>query len=334
MDTHSMIDRVAALVQDIEAIPGVYERLAGGDWIRPALGAVLDRAPDQPPRIVLTGLGSSRYAALDVEARLRAAGVETVVEPASSDVPVEAGAGRVTIAISSSGRTAETIEAARRHRERGAVLAITRDAGSPLAEAADAVAVLPVPAEESGVATTTYAATLAVLVHLAAALGARGPFASPEEEILAGARAARAALDSRAGWLPDALATARSAEAITVLAPWSERGQAEQVGLLLREGPRCSAEVFETAEWLHVGIYTALPGTVTLVLAGSPADAEVARTIAGRSGRVIAVGDRSGDAAASHSLAPAATIPSPAGLGRFVGPALLAAELWRLRSGG
>lgn len=324
-----MTDRVAALVRDIEAIPDIYERLAGGEHLAHAVRAVLGGPRGLPRRVLLTGLGSSRFAALHVETRLRAAGIDSVVVPASTDIPVEPAADRLCVAISSSGRTAEVVAAARRHREAGAVLAITLDAGSPLAGAAHATAVLPVAAEESGIATTTYAATLAALVHLASALGAPGGPMSPEEEILSGARAARAVLASRDSWLPEALAVVRCAEAISVLGPWSERGQAEQVALLFREGPRRSADVFETAEWLHVGVYTALPGTVVLLLAGSPADAEVARTIAGRSGQAIAVHGPGADV----SWPAAAVVPSPAGLGRFVGPALLAAELWRLHAG-
>ena len=324
-----MTDRVAALARDIETVPDAYDRLADGDELATAFRAVLARSSNLPRRVVLTGLGSSRFAALDVEARLRAAGIETVVEPASTDTQATPAPDLLAVAISSSGRTAEVVAAARRHREAGTVLAITRDAGSPLATAGHATAVLPVAAEASGIATTTYAATLAALLHLAAALGAPGGPASAAEEIRLGARAARAALASRDAWLPGALEVLGSAESISVLAPWSERGQAEQIALLFREGPRRSADVYETAEWLHTGVYTALPGTVVLVLAGSPADDEVARTISGRAGQVVAVGDRAGIPSAA-----AATIPSPAGLGRFVGPALLAAELWRLRTGG
>lgn len=325
-----MTDRVTALVRDLEAIPGAYERLAGAGELAQVFGEVLDGSRRRPRSIVLTGLGSSRFAALEIEAMLRSAGVETVVEPASTDTPIEPAVDRLCVAISSSGRTAETVAAAQRHRETGTVLAITRDAGSPLAGAAHATLVLPVAAEESGIATTTYAGTVAALLHLAAALGASDGFMSAAAQILAGAQMARAALASRNAWLPEALEVARSAEAISVIAPWSERGVAEQVALLFREGPRRSADVFETAEWLHVGVYTALPGSVTLLLAGSPADDEVARMIAGRSGQVIAVRGPVADG----SWPAAAVVPSPVGPGRFVGPALLAAELWRLHAGG
>lgn len=326
-----MTDRVAALVRDIEAIPDVYARLAEGKGFASAFRAVLEGPQGMPSQVVLTGLGSSRFAALQVEARLRAAGVDTVVEPASHDAPVAPAAGRLGVVVSSSGVTPEVVAAARRHHVAGTVLAITRDPGSPVAAAADATAKLDVAAEESGIATTSYAATLAALVHLAAALGAAGGSASAAQELRAGAHAARAVLAARDTWLPDALAAVRSVEAISVLAPWSERGHAEQVALLFREGPRRSADVFETAEWLHVGIYTALPGTLALLLVGSPADAEVARTIAARSGRVIVVGD---PAAGIQPQVAGPLIPSPAGIARFVGPALLAAELWRLHAGG
>lgn len=322
-----MSDRAAAFARDVAAIPEVYERLADGGGVAPAIRDVLGRSPRRPQRIVLTGLGSSRFAALAVEGRLRAGGAEVVIEPATADVPVDPRAGSVCIAISSSGRTPEVVAAAERHRGTCPVLAVTRDGASPLAGAADAVALLGVDAEESGIATTSYAATLAVLLHLTAALGRA---VAPQQELAEAARAAREAIASRGAWLPPALVALRGVESVWVLAPWSERGQAEQVALLFREGPRRSAEVAETAEWLHTGLYTALPGSAALVLTGSPADDEVQRTIEGRSGRVLAVHEHGN----AGSWPVAASIPGPAGLARIVAPALLAAELWQALTGG
>ena len=323
-----MTDRVTALVRDIEAIPDVYQQLADdGAALNLAIREVIGRPDRTLRRLVLTGLGSSRFAAVEVEHRLRGGGLEVVVEPATTNAAVVGGPDSLCVAISSSGRTREVIAAAERHRAIGRVLAITRDPASPLAHAAHAVAVLPVPAEESGIATTTYAATLAALLHLASALGASP---APAAELAAAAGRARAVLSSREQWLPPALEVVRGIEAVSVLAPWSERGHAEQVALLLREAPRRSAEVGETGEWLHVGIYTALPGSVALVLGGSPAGEEVARTFVDRRGRVIAV---HGDGPGAPWPA-AAVIPSPSRLTHVVGPALLAAELWRSLTGG
>lgn len=326
-----MQDRAEALVRDIEAVPGVLDQMAADDGLEHALLHGIG-ASWAPRRVVLTGLGSSRYAALDIEAELRALDIEVMVETASTDRPIEPSADTLLVAISSSGRTSEVVGAAERHRGVSRVLAVTRDATSRLAGAADFVAALPVEAEESGVATTTYVATMGLLRHLVAALGGTASAASGLADAAADGRSILATRDA---WLPPALAIVREVEALTVLAPWSERGTAEQVALLFREAPRRSADVTETAEWLHTGIYTALPGCVALVIAGSPADQEVAATIVGRSGRVIAIGGREGDVGAPGALrwAAAAAIPSSSPIARVVGPALLAAELWRAMPG-
>jgi len=299
-------DRVEALIRDIESIPDLLEHVAPGDWLHDVL-AWLPSAR----QVVLTGLGSSRFAAMQVEDGLRASGIDARVVPASA-IPA-APPGTLCIAISSSGRTPEAVDAAGAHRSSGPVLAITRDPTSALAAAADRVALLPVVAESSGVATTTYVATIAVLLHVAAGLGAG---AAPEMALRAAAAASRAVLDARSSWLPAALDALRGAETVQVLAPWSARGAAEQAALLLRECPRRSAEAYETAEWLHVGIYTALPWTAAMLFEGSPADAEVAAVIAGRSANLVRIPGDSAD-------------PVARAIARSTAAALLAAELWR-----
>ncbi len=324
-----MLDRATALVRDIEAIPVVLDRMAAADGLQDVLRDQIGGASWTPRRIVLTGLGSSRFAAIDVETELRALGIDVAVEPASTDRPIEPSAETLLVAISSSGRTAEVVAAVERHRSVSRVLAVTRDATSRLAGAAHSVAVLPLEVEESGLATTTYVATIAVLQYLVAALGGA---TAPGPTLAEAAADARSILSTRDAWLPPALEIMREVEALTVLAPWSERGTAEQIALLFREAPRRSADVAETAEWLHTGIYTALPGCVAIVIAGSPADDEVARTIADRSGQVIAIG-RDRGTAGTQPRAAAAVIPGGSPVGRFVGPALLAAELWRAMPG-
>ena len=313
-------DRIAALVRDIEGIPDTLDRLGDAttvDAVRASIAAAL-RGFERPSRVVMTGLGSSRFAALQAEAALAEAGVDATTLPASSAEQMEPVAGALTVAISNGGRTPETVAAVARAREAGPVIAITRDAGSPLAAAAGAVLALPIEAEESGVAITSFVATIGLLQHLAAELGpARGP------ETAKSAADARAILATRGAWLAAALEAPGIEEEVAVLAPWSLRGIAEQAALLLREGPRRSATTFETAEWLHTGVYTALPGGVVLLFAGSPADEEVDETVRSRGGRVLRLPIGGG------SLVPRAPDPGTQALAGIAAPALLAAELWR-----
>ena len=71
------------------------------------------------------------------------------------------------------------------------------------------------------------------------------------------------------------------------------------MALMLREGPRLRAAAHETADWLHTGIYTALPGYRALLLSGSPADPEIERVVARRGGVLRRVPDLGNDLAAS-----------------------------------
>ena len=111
-------------------------------------------------------MGSSRYAALLVASELRAAGTSAWVEYASTGAPTAPAADLVFVAISASGRTAEVVAAARRHRGQSLVVAVTNDPESALASEADHVLPLLAGSEGSGIATRTFRATVAVLAML------------------------------------------------------------------------------------------------------------------------------------------------------------------------
>ena len=126
-------------------------------------------------RILITGLGSSRFAAMTIAAHLRASAMTAWVEVASPDAPTRPSHETLTFAVSASGRTAEVVNAVDRHRHTGAVVGVTNQPGSPVAVGADAVLPLMAGDETSGVSCRSYGATLAVLGLAAARLGAHGP---------------------------------------------------------------------------------------------------------------------------------------------------------------
>jgi hypothetical protein len=102
---------------------------------------------------------------------------------------------------------------------------------------------------------------------------------------------------------------------------------------MLREAPRISANTFDTGDWLHVGIYTLLPGDPMLVFGGAAADDAAMAAASARGGRVVAIGPAMKDAAASITLPDA--VLADGGVRALVEPAvadLLAAELWRRTS--
>jgi fructoselysine-6-P-deglycase FrlB-like protein len=134
--------------------------------------------------------------------------------------------------------------------------------------------------------------------------------------------ALRSRIDATATWLPPMADALDGAPSIDVLADGSLLGLAEQAALMLREAPRLPAHAAETGDWLHTGVYLALPGHRALLFPGSTADDEVVATIRRRGGEVVLI------PAASDGMRDAIT----RALGDSVVAELLACELWRRAS--
>jgi glutamine---fructose-6-phosphate transaminase (isomerizing) len=275
-----MTDRVAALRADLDRAPAVLgaviEAYAGGDSPFAGLANRLEGR-----RLVFSGLGSSRYAALTAESLLRSRGRSAWSEYASSGQPTAATRDLALIAISASGRTADVVEAAHRHRGTSLVVAITNDPGSPLAREADAVLPLLAGTETAGISTLTYRATLAVLglvagIRIDRLRGTVDRLAELADSLATGIAAAADLLDG--------------APAIDILADAAALGTAEQGALMLREAPRLPAHAGETGDWLHTSVYLAWPGHLAVLYAGATADGDVVATIVRRGGQVVAVG--------------------------------------------
>lgn len=330
------MDRALLLVADLERVPMVLRGHADAARERLAIPGAIN----SPRRIVLTGLGSSRFAALVVAPAFLAAGLEVIVEHASTIQPAPIGPGTLLVPISSSGRTPETVAAAERGGRAGAaVLAITNQSVSPLAAAADAVLPLRAGDETSGIASVTYAATVAALCRLAASLGVRLDAGPLLEDAAANVESVLASRAAWKGWAADILGTGA---AVHLLADAAALGTAEQAALLFREGPRINADVTDAGDWLHVGLYTALPGYRAVLLSGTQYDDELVEVIHGRGGKIVTVGT-AGPGTAGPGAGPGAgpsaadlRIPVPMAHSRglqaaFAEPmalALIAAELW------
>jgi glucosamine--fructose-6-phosphate aminotransferase (isomerizing) len=292
-------DRVAAFRDDIAASPASLDRLLDA-WRSPELGG--------RRRFLLAGLGSSRYASLVIAGGARARGATAWVEIAGGGAPAAPDEDLVVVVVSASGRTPEALRTAERHAGRGLVVAVTNHADAPLAERADLVVLLNAGYEESGIAARSFRATLAALGLLtgATSVAALRPAAD-------GLRSALGSTD----WVGTAADALDRAASIDVVGPAAQLGVAEQAALMLREAPRLPAHAFETADWLHVGVYLALPGHRLVLLSGSPADDEVIDTVGRRGGAVVRLPD------ASPVLDPLARA-----IVSSVAAELLAAELW------
>jgi fructoselysine-6-P-deglycase FrlB-like protein len=319
-------DRVATLLDDLLGGPAALAALLDAYGVA---GGPLEGVGDRPTRVAFVGLGSSRYAGLGAAAALRSAGVAAWAEYASTGAPTEPADDLALVAVSASGGTRETVEAARRHRGRSRVIVVTNEPDSPLAVEADVVLPLHAGTEGAGIATRTFRATVAVLSLLA------GRWSSGEVTTVATLRPSVAALEwvirEHLRWLSPAADLFDRADAIDVIGDAGDAALVEQAALMFREAPRLPAVAHDTGDWLHTAVYLAFPGHRALLFSGAAMDAEVVGSIARRGGATVVVG-------ASVEGA-ALTIPLPVvggGLERvLVGSVvaeLLSAELWRRSS--
>ncbi len=317
-------DRADTLREDILAGPDELAAVLDG---HARAVAALPAEIFEHPRWRLIGMGSSRFAALDAAARLRAAGLDAVAELASAATPSEPRAGTVAVLISNSGSTPEVVAAADRHRAGSFVIAVTGDPSAPLASHADAVMALVADrAEDSGIACLSFRSTVAALAMLVDRAEGR----TPGTGLPAAVPALETLLAGRDAWLSAAADVLDVGREVHVLGDGARIGSVEQAALMLREAPRIPAYAFDTGDWLHVALYTLLPGDPVLLFAGAAADDAAMATAISRGGRVVAVGPAVKDAAVSITLPDA--VVADLGVRALVEPAvaeLLAAALWR-----
>ena len=294
------------------------------------LGALLDayEGPGNPlvavgdvheRRVLFVGMGSSRYAALAACSRLRSRGIDAAVEYASAAAPTPPAADQLVVAISASGTTPETVEAAVRHRGAARVVAVTNAPASPLGEAADIVLPLLAGEEAGGIACRTYQATVAVLLLLGG---------EPAEALRPAVAAVDQLVARREEWCARALDVLGGGP-LDVVAPAERQSSAEQAALMLREAPRIRATACETGDWLHVDVYlTRPPGYRAILFPGSRFDGAFVDWIRKRGCAFVAVGEPVGGAAA-HVHYPGCGDTLVALLAETTAAEVLAAELWR-----
>ncbi|MDH4112079.1 MAG: SIS domain-containing protein [Actinomycetota bacterium] len=279
-----------AFLADLERKPEMLRALAdfldaGSPW--PSVA---------PTRVVMIGMGSSRYAAGVVATRLRAAGIDACAEYASLERGTPAGSGVLAVGISAGGSTEETIEALAKHRGSSDTVALTNRVGASIERAADSVVPMLAGDEDGGVACRSFQHTLVSLMVLEAALTG-GTVASVADVVRRTAAATEDLLDRRDAWLPGVADLLGEGSATFAVAPAERLASAEQGALMFREGPRRTADACEAGDWLHVDVYLTKPLDYrALVFAGSRFDAAIMAWMRDRGARVVAVGRDVGDA--------------------------------------
>ncbi|GLI26816.1 sigma factor regulator FecR [Agromyces rhizosphaerae] len=280
----------AAFRSDLELIPETLGALA--DAVDAGLDG-LDRLPMlAASRVLVLGMGSSRYAADVVARRYRAVDAQVMVELASVALLPPAAPDLAVVAVSATGGSVEVLRAIERYRGTGRLVAVTNRADSELARAADVVVPLHAGVEASGVACRTFRATFAVLDQVLAELLGTAPEARFDPAALrAAADTSAHLLEASADWLAPMADLLAGPMGTWALAPAERASSAQQSALMLREVPRRAAFASETGDWSHVDVYlTKTQDYRALVFAGSAWDAQALEWMAMRSSRFASIG--------------------------------------------
>jgi fructoselysine-6-P-deglycase FrlB-like protein len=264
---------------DIEAVPERLSELASRLRTEDPWAGLVSKQP------LLTGMGSSAYAARTAAGWLHARGIDAVIELASTDPGWPGGESNSAVLISASGGSAETLERATLLRAGTQRVALVNRPDSALARQADLVIPMLAGEESGDVACRTYRHTLALLL----AMG--GDRAGLAEACDHAAHLTRNLLDNQ-GWLDGVDDLLHPAETTYWIAPESRIGSALQSALMIREVPRRPAVGCETGDWSHVDVYLTLTTDYRcVVFTGSRWDAQAAEWLRARGSRVVSVGD-------------------------------------------
>lgn len=280
----------AAFRRDLELIPESLHALA--DALDIGLDPIATLDLWTPSRVLLLGMGSSRYAAEVVARGYRALGVNVTVELASARPLPAPSPDLVVVAVSATGGSVEVRDAVAPYVGSGRLVAVTNRTASPLAEAADLVVPLHAGVEASGVACRTFRATFAAVDAVLGALSGVSPVTRFDSAALRGGAAAHAAVwESRREWLDPLAALLDGSAGAQILAPAERLSSAQQASLMLREVPRRPAFASETGDWSHVDVYlTKTQDYRALIYAGSRYDDQALEWLSSRGSRWASVG--------------------------------------------
>jgi len=267
-------------------------RAALADWPVPAMLGT--------GRLLAFGMGASAHAAAGFAAVLRAAG-RPALAASASEVAGPPGLADAYLAISHSGRSRETVEAARALGGPNRA-GLTSHPDQPLAGAVDAV--LPLGCDtDTRVSTASYTATLAALGLLADAMGtgeARFDWDRLPE-------LAATILDIDVGSTVDVLSGVSTVDIVGAGPAVASAGAA---ALLLREAVHLPAMAYPTREYLHGPLEAAGPGRGALVFH----DARLASTLWLNGASVVLVTDVIGEWSGASGRYAQQTVMRPPGL--------------------
>lgn len=233
--------------------------------------------------IVLTGMGSSLYAAKSFATLLQSAGISAYATYASNSKLFMGSKKHSLIAISATGRSVETITAFNNMSNFRDKFWLTNETCN-----GDNNVLMNAGTETSGIAALSYLATNISLLKLAHSLGV---ISECTESIRQAGYAIEEIFTSRDQWLPEFLPIVSSNTGINFIAPADRVTSAEQSALMIREIPRLPAVACETGDWSHVDVYLTKSQDYRAVLfPGSSWDSALFKWTSERNSKIVTVG--------------------------------------------
>jgi CRISPR-associated protein Cas5a/b/c len=245
MSEEALMPATGSTEQEVASQPACWRR--AGRLAADVAGTL----PGRGERVAVAGCGTSWFMAQSYAAAREAAGHGETDAFAASEMPLGRDYDRVLV-LSRSGTTTEILQLLTRLRGRVPTVAITAVAGTPVAEAADAVIDLGF-ADEESVVQTRFATT--ELVLLRAHLG---------EDVNPAAEAAERVLGAP---LPDELLAARQ---FTFLGTGWTYGLANEAALKLREAAGMWTEAYPAMEYRHGPVAVTGDGSVVWAFGIAP----------------------------------------------------------------
>lgn len=238
-------ERIGSTEAEIASQPGCW-RLAAR--LLPDVAGLL---PARGERVAVTGCGTSWFIAQSYAVAREAAGEGETDAFAASEMPAGRSYDQVVV-LSRSGTTTEILQLLGRLRGSVRTTAITADATTPVATAADAVIALDFADERSVVQTRFATSELALLLaHLGQDIE---PMAAAAEQVLASD-------------LPDELTNARQ---FTFLGTGWTCGLANEAALKLREAASLWTESYPAMEYRHGPIAVTGPDSLVWLFGPAP----------------------------------------------------------------
>jgi glutamine---fructose-6-phosphate transaminase (isomerizing) len=216
--------------------------------------------------VALAGMGASYAAAIAALPYYRRLGIRAFGVESSELWREKAGLADSLVFISASGRSVETLEAARQVSEvgRSSAVAVTAEQPGQLASYVDARLVSGVDGDSSP-RTASFTAALQTLALLAATGCGRDALTQTEADWAAVPDAIVSLLGQR-DQIASAAAVLQAVSVVDVVGHSVSLGIAAEMALLLREGPRIASAWFDSRAYLHGPMESLEPGRALIAI--------------------------------------------------------------------